>query len=90
MKLERANNGIHKYIATFSDGKTTSFGQAGANDFTLTGDVDARTRYRQRHRKDLETNDPRRAGYLSYYILWNLSTVALSLADYKKRFPSAL
>jgi hypothetical protein len=90
MKLEKANDGIHKYVATFSDGKTTSFGQLGADDFTLTRDVDARTRYRQRHRKDLETNDPRRAGYLSYFILWNLHTITLSLADYKKRFPSAL
>lgn len=90
MKLSRANDGIHKWTATFSDGKTTKFGSSGANDFTLTNDVQARTRYRLRHKKDLETNDPRRAGFLSYYILWNLPTIELSLADYKKRFPSVL
>jgi hypothetical protein len=86
MKLERAHDGVHKFTAIFPDGKKTSFGLAGANDFTLTGDVDARTRYRKRHKKDLETNDPRRAGFLSYYILWNLPTISESLADYKKRF----
>lgn len=90
MKLSRANDGIHKWTATFSNGKTTKFGSYTANDFTLTNDVQARTRYRERHRKDLDTKDPRRAGYLSYYILWNLPTIELSLADYKKRFPSVL
>lgn len=90
MKLTRADDGIHKWIATFSDGKRTKFGSFGMNDFTLTNDVKARTRYRERHRKDLDTRDPRRAGFLSYYILWNLPTIELSLADYKRRFPSIL
>jgi hypothetical protein len=35
------------------------------NDYTLTGDKEARKRYRERHAKDLDTKDYKRAGYLS-------------------------
>ena len=62
--------------------KSVSFGQKGADDFIKTNDVPQRRRYRNRHKKDLETNDPTRAGYLSFYLLWNKPT----LEDYKKRF----
>jgi hypothetical protein len=91
IKLEKMKIGPKKYKATFKldNGKTksTSFGAFGMNDYTLTGDKEARTRYRKRHAKDLKTKDPTRAGYLSYYILWGDSTsVQKNLKDYKKRF----
>jgi hypothetical protein len=87
MKLEKATDGVHKYVAIFRDGKTTKFGSAGMKDYTLTGDTTRRDLYRQRHKKDLDTKDPRRAGYLSYYILWGNSTsVAENLRAYKSRF----
>ena len=77
----------HKYTAIFDDGTKTSFGQAGAPDYTLTGDEARRAAYRTRHKKDLETGDPKRAGYLSYYILWGDSTsIRKNIADYKRRF----
>ena len=67
--------------------KVTHFGQAGADDYTLTKDKEQRTRYRDRHQKDLETKDPTRAGYLSYYILWGSSTSRQqNIKTYKKRF----
>jgi hypothetical protein len=78
-----------KYMAMFNiDGKkkTTHFGQAGADDYTITKDEEQKKRYRTRHKRDLETNDPTRAGYLSYYILWNKPTITESIADYKKKF----
>jgi len=93
MKLEslvKDTDGIHKLKATFvnDDGrkKTTHFGLKGASDYTIHKDIERRDRYRARHEKDLETGDPTRAGYLSYYILWNLPSVSASLADYRKRF----
>jgi len=93
MKLEsitKATDGVHKLKATFvqDDGrkKTTSFGLKGASDYTIHGDLERRNRYRDRHAKDLETNDPTRAGYLSYYVLWNLPSLSASIADYRKRF----
>jgi hypothetical protein len=67
--------------------KTIHFGAAGMDDYTLTKDKEARARYRTRHAKDLDTGDPSRAGYLSYYILWGDSTSRTkNIADYKKRF----
>jgi len=66
--------------------KRTHFGSAGMNDFTLTGDEKARDSYWRRHRKDLNTGDPTRAGFLSLYILWNKPTLEASARDYKRRF----
>ena len=86
-----ANDGTHKYKAVFlrPDGrkKTTYFGAAGMDDYTKTHDKEQRERYRDRHRKDLITNDPTRAGFLSYYVLWGDSTsFRKNLSAFKKRF----
>ena len=57
------------------------------NDYTLNKDKERRARYRIRHKSDLDTKDPTRAGYLSYYILWGDSTsLKKNISDYKKRF----
>jgi len=67
--------------------KTTHFGAANMDDYTLTKDKEQRKRYRSRHKKDLSTGDYTRAGYLSYYILWGNSTSRKeNIASYKKRF----
>jgi hypothetical protein len=76
-----------KFRAEFDNGKHTDFGSAGMDDYTITKDKEQRDRYRTRHRKDLDTNDPTRAGYLSYYILWGDSTsMPRNIADYRRRF----
>ena len=67
--------------------KNTDFGAAKMDDYTLTKDKEQRERYRERHKKDLDTKDPTRAGYLSLFILWGNSTsLDKNIADYKKRF----
>lgn len=87
MIIKRANDGVHKYIAVFKSGKTTSFGAVGYDDYTLTKDKAQRQAYRTRHKKDLETNDPTRAGYLSYHLLWGPSTsLATNVNTYNARF----
>ncbi len=80
-----------KYDAHFKTDKgrekVTSFGAKGMDDYTKTKDKDQRKRYRDRHKKDLQTKDPTKAGYLSYYILWGESTsMRENLSNYKKRF----
>ena len=80
-----------KYMATFQNEngrtKVTHFGQATADDYTKTHDKAQRERYRTRHKKDLETGDATKAGFLSYYLLWGESTsLQTNLAAYKKRF----
>jgi len=67
--------------------RTTHFGQASAPDYTLTGDKKRRKAYRDRHRKDLNTGDYMRAGYLSWYILWGESkSIRENIKSYKRRF----
>ena len=89
--ISKSTNKNKKLMAEFFDDdkkiKTTHFGSAGMDDYTLTGDKKARERYRVRHKKDLDTKDPTRAGFLSYYILWGDSTSRdKNIKDYKKRF----
>ena len=89
--ISDSTNPKKKLMATFYDNegkkiKTTHFGQAGADDYTITKDKEQRDRYRKRHKKDLDTNDYKKAGYLSFYLLWNKPTLTESIKDYKKRF----
>ena len=57
------------------------------DDYTITKDKERRRLYRERHKKDLATKDPTRAGFLSYYILWGDSTSrAENIRKYKSRF----
>ena len=89
MRLVKETDGKHKWVAVFKDGTHTPFGAHGMDDYTLTHDKDQRDRYRTRHRKDLATHDPTRAGFLSYYLLWGDSvSLATNLREYKKRFAS--
>lgn len=87
LRLEPANDGKYKYIAHFQNGRKTKFGAQGYEDFTTHRDIKRRQAYRKRHAKDLNTNDPYRAGYLSYYILWGDSTsISQNIKDYNQRF----
>jgi len=89
ISITKSHRPDKKLDATFEkDGrtKTTSFGAKGMDDYTKTHDAEQKERYRTRHAKDMKTNDPTRAGYLSWWILWNKPTIKASIADYKKRF----
>jgi hypothetical protein len=87
LKIVHARNPLKKWRAEYSDGKSVEFGQAGADDYTITKDKAQRDRYRARHKIDLMTEDPRRAGFLSYHILWGESTdLGRNIASYKRMF----
>jgi len=91
LEVKKSTKKDKKYMAVFEkeDGKQkiTHFGSAGMDDYTITKNKEQRERYRTRHKKDLETNDPTRAGYLSMYLLWGDSTsLKQNIKDYKKRF----
>jgi len=96
LKIEKSDNKNKKWQAVFEIEKNdkkklkiVSFGYNNPddkqNDFTRHGDLERRNRYIIRHTKDLKTNDPMRAGYLSMFILWNLPTLKSSVNDYNKR-----
>lgn len=91
MVIKPSDKSGKKLMAVFTKDngrtKTTHFGAAGMDDYTITKDKAQRTRYRTRHKKDLQTKDYTKAGYLSYYILWGNSTSrAENIKAYKKRF----
>jgi hypothetical protein len=93
ISIKPLKTGKKKYEAKFEitkpNGKktkrSTKFGAKGMSDFTKHTDVKRRDNYISRHKKDLQTKDPTRAGYLSMYILWNKKTFKASLSDYKRR-----
>jgi hypothetical protein len=87
MKLMKANDGKHKWIAKFKDGSETRFGAKGMDDYTITHDKEQRERYRTRHKKDLSTGDPKRAGFLSYHLLWGESTnLKKNKKEYERKY----
>jgi hypothetical protein len=87
MKLSKSNDGKHKWVAEFKNGKRTKFGALGMDDYTKTRNKTQRSRYRARHKKDLATHDPTRAGLLSYYLLWgNSPSIKANKRIYEKRF----
>tara|TARA_R100000654_G_scaffold50368_1_gene76541 strand:+ start:593 stop:895 length:303 start_codon:yes stop_codon:yes gene_type:complete len=95
LKVVASDKPTKKWTAIFKldngKEKKTNFGfknpKDPKNDYTLHKDKERRDRYRTRHKKDLNTKDPSRAGYLSYYLLWGDSTsLKKNIADYKKRF----
>ena len=99
ISVKPLKSGQKKYIAEFEittkDGKkrkkskrSTKFGAKGMSDYTIHKDTERRNRYIKRHTKDLRTNDPTRAGFLSMYILWNKKSYKASLTDYKRRLNS--
>lgn len=89
IKIVKSRKKDKKYDAVFVDDdkqKVVSFGSAGAEDYTIGASDEKRKAYRIRHKKDLETDDPTRAGFLAYYILWNKKSLDASIEDYKRRF----
>ena len=92
MVVRKSDKPKKKYVAIFTDTETgrtkkTYFGAAGATDYLISKEKDRRERYRSRHKKDLKTGDPTRAGYLSFYILWGEDTsLRKNIASYKRKF----
>ena len=69
--------------------KITHFGQRNPKKGTYIdhGDKKLRSAYRARHKKDLDTKDYKRAGYLSYYLLWGDHTnLNKNISDFKNKF----
>lgn len=81
-----ANDGVHKYLAEFDDGDKVKFGAYGYEDYTQHKDKDRKRLYLNRHKKREDWNDPKSAGALSRWILWNKPTLEASIKHYIKKF----
>lgn len=88
-----ANDGIHKLVAEFDQPyQLVKFGACDYNDYTIYYQIDRalarqkKAAYLKRHRKNEDWEDPRTAGALSRWILWNKPTIEESIESYIKRF----
>lgn len=92
MKIEKGTAKNKKWKAIFYDDqdkkiKTTQFGDNRFEDYTQHKDKKRRSKYRDRHKKDLDKGDYMSAGFLSYYLLWGESTsLKTNISNYKKKF----
>ena len=92
MVVEKGTGKNKKLKAIFYDDegkkiKTNQFGDSRYEDYTQHKDKKRRSKYRDRHKKDLDRGDYMSAGYLSYYILWGQSAALdTNIKSYKKRF----
>lgn len=76
-----------RFEATFCDGTKTQFGQTNPKTGTFIDHQDKKLKsnYIKRHSKDLETNDYKRAGFLSLFLLWNKPNLIDSIHDFNRR-----
>ena len=86
VKFYKAKDDVHKYVAVFDDGTHTAFGALGYEDYTIHGDLKRKQAYLRRHRKNEDWNNPKSAGALSRWILWNKPSLEESIKDYINRF----
>lgn len=91
VKIVKSTKPEKKYMALFEDEETgrtkrTHFGARGMEDYTMHKDAERAERYRTRHKKDLRTGDPTRAGFLSYYLLWASPDFHKNVRNFKRDF----
>ena len=65
--------------------KTTQFGDKRYDNFTIHKDKKRRDLYRKRHHKD-KIDEPMAPGSLSWFLLWNKTTLEASIKEYERRF----
>jgi hypothetical protein len=97
MTIKKSDKPEKDYMAIFTplgEGRSrkTYFGDASLDHYTSGATKKQRDAYLARHKKDLNTNDPKRAGFLSFYLLWSgfdekpSRSLRKNIARYKKKF----
>ena len=92
INISKSDNPKKKYkiILTYDEGKTKTIhiGQAGADDFTKTGDTAQKDRYITRHKKNENWSKSGidTAGFWSRWLLWNKSSLSASKKDIENKF----
>jgi hypothetical protein len=93
LTIKNSNKPEKRLMAIFSEegkkDKVVHFGLKNPKIGTFIdhGDKKIRAAYRARHKRDLDTKDFTRPGYLSYFILWgDTSSLKKNIELYKKKF----
>jgi len=92
VQISKSNRSGKKYkiVLTYDDGKTKTIhiGQEGADDYTLTGDDEAKSKYISRHKKreDWTKSGITTAGFWAYHLLWRFSSKQEAVKKLAKQF----
>jgi hypothetical protein len=88
-ELVKATDNIHKYVGVFHDGseiKHIPFGAKGYDDLTTHNNPIRKKQYLLRHRPLENWDDPKTAGALSRWILWETPNLQINVRKFKDRF----
>jgi Family of unknown function (DUF5754) len=80
--LTRDADGIHKFRATFPEGRTVHFGRKGYSDYTIHKDRERMKRYiiRHRRRENWTRSGRYTAGFWSRWLLWSRPSLRGAIA----------
>jgi hypothetical protein len=89
--LEPATDSTHKWVGVFTDETTKDerripFGAKGMSDYTLNKNPLRRQSYLSRHRSREDWSDPKTAGALSRWILWEHTSIQEAVRKFRRRF----
>ena len=84
--ITKSKKSDKKYDARIDGKKTISFGSAGMSDYRIHKDDGRKQRYLDRHKKNENWSDPKTAGFMSRWLLWNKPTLSESIKDTNNRF----
>ena len=68
------------------DGRIVHFGSRFHQNYTMHKDDERKERYKKRHYKRENWNDPYTAGFWSRWLLWNKKTLSQSIENIYDRF----
>ena len=80
--LTRDTDGVHKFRATFPEGRTIHFGRKGYSDYTIHKDRERMKRYIIRHRRRENWTRAGRytPGFWSRWLLWSRPSLRGAIA----------
>ena len=89
--LEPATDSTHKWVGVFTDETTKAerripFGAKGYEDYTQHKNALRRQSYLSRHKTREDWSDPKTAGALSRWILWEATSLQEAVRKFKRRF----
>lgn len=87
MEIKPSPREDKRYMAIFSGGRVTHFGQAGGQTYIDHADQDKRAAYLARHGVRENWKDAYSAGALSRHLLWgDYPSLSRNLAKYRRIF----
>jgi hypothetical protein len=87
VSITPANDGVHKYTAVFTTPtQTIHFGAKDYEDYTQHHNPIRKRYYISRHQRNEDWTNPRTAGALSRWILWETPHLQTNIRKFKERF----